>query len=607
MQRIPLSPLSRLLQAIASPANPGRDLDNDLRFTDSYVGDVRTPFEVFGGFGFLPVCGFGDGDWAALRALPGRSVDDWPVVRVSHIGAGCRSFASSLSTLVPGYIASFGIHSDRRVFAERKQEYVALAGFLGDQADRTQGLIGAMMEGSVGPRTHRGELLDLALGPDNFLSRFHATWDDVLLRGNAAGPAWASYVESWPFFACGHHMHFLAAREEGDEAGARAAWNVVTAPQMFDNAEVFTACKAAFATGVPQKKKHLLCIKDPFREAARFLVNEGGADKYGSDPRWPAVEAVAAGEPSGRLWLEAAHALLAGKHYSDAYDSALTAAHLHHADFEEPLPEARDLALRCARGLKDTLLVSLLSDDLLREQAPARDSRGSTRRKKGKGGPTKENWFEAAQTGNVALLNEFIEAGALLEAADDNQQTALLLAAGNGHVDAVACLLENGADGAARDAEGQAAIHAAATAGHLRVVQYLVEARTNLDEPTAAGQTPLQCAVWEGQTDVALWLVQNGADLTSRNILGDSAIASAVTAEFPELALRLVEAGVPVHLANEAGVTALHRAAASGYTDVVRALLRAGASADAKTTEGETPYDWARSEGQTEAAALLAP
>src|SRR5690606_41170227 len=66
----------------------------------------------------------------------------------------------------------------------------------------------------------------------------------------------------------------------------------------------------------------------------------------------------------------------------------------------------------------------------------------------------RDYFFNAARFGDNEMLDEFIQAGFDLNAADDKGYSALILAAYNGHADAVEQLLGAGADACAEDKRG---------------------------------------------------------------------------------------------------------------------------------------------------------
>lgn len=82
--------------------------------------------------------------------------------------------------------------------------------------------------------------------------------------------------------------------------------------------------------------------------------------------------------------------------------------------------------------------------------------------------------------------------------------TALMLAAGRGHTDAVELLCESGANvNAKRSTDGKTALMDACWAGHLPVVKVLLKFKAALTPLTPITRvTALQLAVFQGHTDI---------------------------------------------------------------------------------------------------------
>jgi ankyrin repeat protein len=92
----------------------------------------------------------------------------------------------------------------------------------------------------------------------------------------------------------------------------------------------------------------------------------------------------------------------------------------------------------------------------------------------------------------VALLAQH---GANVEASDLNGNTALILAAGDQHVDSVRALIACGANVNAASKSGYTALHAAARWGNEAIVRLLVDARANIGAREIFGRTPWIAAV----------------------------------------------------------------------------------------------------------------
>ena len=86
-----------------------------------------------------------------------------------------------------------------------------------------------------------------------------------------------------------------------------------------------------------------------------------------------------------------------------------------------------------------------------------------------------------------------MEAGADLNLANNNGLTALMLAAGHGHVEVVRVLLEAGADVNLASNNGSTASMLAAGQGHVEVVRLLVVAVGNIFLGTYYGRLTRGC------------------------------------------------------------------------------------------------------------------
>jgi ankyrin repeat protein len=86
------------------------------------------------------------------------------------------------------------------------------------------------------------------------------------------------------------------------------------------------------------------------------------------------------------------------------------------------------------------------------------------------------NIHDAAEYGRTAVVQLLLEAGAAVDAVDEEDNTALHLAAWNGHTPVVQLLLDAQASVNAAGNERATALHYAAYDGHIEVVQLLLEA-----------------------------------------------------------------------------------------------------------------------------------
>lgn len=213
-------------------------------------------------------------------------------------------------------------------------------------------------------------------------------------------------------------------------------------------------------------------------------------------------------------------------------------------------------------------------------------------------GMTALHW--AAYRDDVALVKQFLKAGAQADAANRYGVTPLALACTNGNDEIVTLLLDAGADanttlhggetvlmtaaragkpgpvkallarGAkvnARDGKGQTALMWAAAEGHAEVVSLLLAAKADFKSPLPSGFTPLLFAARDGRSEVVRLLLKAGADINDaipkkKGVPrgpkpGMGALLLAVENGHFELAIELVKAGADPN-DQRAGFGALH-------------------------------------------------
>jgi len=150
-------------------------------------------------------------------------------------------------------------------------------------------------------------------------------------------------------------------------------------------------------------------------------------------------------------------------------------------------------------------------------------------------------------SGDSAQVRNLLAAGANPNQLDEAGDTALHVAALQGHLDVVNALLEGGADANAKDARGWTPIFKAAynhelDCGFAPVVQALIDAGADVNARIFFGLTPLMLAAGGGEAAVCAALLAGGAE---------------------------------VKAANEGGITALMMAKERFYVDVINLLYEA--------------------------------
>lgn len=167
----------------------------------------------------------------------------------------------------------------------------------------------------------------------------------------------------------------------------------------------------------------------------------------------------------------------------------------------------------------------------------------------------------AAQTGDSALVEMLLAAGASVDQAGPNERTSL---------------------------------HEAASIGSTAAIDAILRANAGIDARDASGRTALMLAVAAGHDAAAAALLAGGASVNAADDQGWTAIALAADGPAtPSLLDRLLQAKADAAVVDKAGLSPLMKAAALGSTEKVLLLLNAGAPAGLKAPDGRTARDLA--------------
>mmetsp|Transcript_2205 Transcript_2205/g.4956 ORF Transcript_2205/g.4956 Transcript_2205/m.4956 type:complete len:289 (-) Transcript_2205:400-1266(-) len=136
----------------------------------------------------------------------------------------------------------------------------------------------------------------------------------------------------------------------------------------------------------------------------------------------------------------------------------------------------------------------------------------------------------AAKVGDVSELLRLLEEQESTTAfinVRDGGETALHLAAEEGHVDALRLLLEHGAAVSAQSSEGWTALHCAGQSESAEAVALLIAHGADLHAKTRIGATPLHMAAFNGRLGATKTLIVRGADVHARDVDGYTPLADA--------------------------------------------------------------------------------
>jgi ankyrin repeat protein len=120
---------------------------------------------------------------------------------------------------------------------------------------------------------------------------------------------------------------------------------------------------------------------------------------------------------------------------------------------------------------------------------------------------------------------------------NENGNTALMLAAYNGHTKIVQLLINNGANVNIKDKNNRTSLMFASSGPFAETVSLLIKngAKTN-EVDNVEGFTALMFAASEGNSDVVRVLLKNGADKSILDVDKESAYDFAIANQHPETA-----------------------------------------------------------------------
>jgi ankyrin repeat protein len=241
--------------------------------------------------------------------------------------------------------------------------------------------------------------------------------------------------------------------------------------------------------------------------------------------------------------------------------------------------------------------------------------------------PDQRAFLDAARTGDVEKVRQLLAKGVPVDTREDyaqgrdyyeqSEQTALMYAAGGGHLEVVRILLKAGANVNAIDkmfsreyGGEQTALHYAARQSNVAVVEELLNAGADPNALTKnaqnRGNTPLVYALRNGHRDNAQLLIKRGTNLNSK--IGRKQALSPLVAigggpeTIRDLFLLLLEAGADPNGTGDANQTVAFKLAANDVdnpkdlpveiaNELLEKLLKAGANPDWLDKFGGTPLE----------------
>lgn len=216
---------------------------------------------------------------------------------------------------------------------------------------------------------------------------------------------------------------------------------------------------------------------------------------------------------------------------------------------------------------------------------------------------------DAAWADDLVLATSLIERGADVNAKDNTQQSAYLIATSEGHLDLLELTLANGALVDDKDSWNGTGLIRAAERGHALVVGRLLRAGIDRDHVNRIGYQAIHEAVYLGDgSDTALdtvrVLIAGGVELSRPS--GGEGLTPADLArerEFGSLVTTLAAAESAPSFPDPSAT--LRRAATDGDADLAALALRAGADPETRDEQGRTPLLLAVTDDRLDVARLL--
>lgn len=239
-----------------------------------------------------------------------------------------------------------------------------------------------------------------------------------------------------------------------------------------------------------------------------------------------------------------------------------------------------------------------------------------------------EQWFNAAQTGNLAVIQRLADT-VDINAQYENGSTALIIAADFGHDNIVKYLLQLPRINInAKNKDGWTALMKAADSDHENIIRLLLTAGIDINAQNKEGNTAIIIATfWSHKTIVTL-LLYAGADPNIKNNENKTALDIASITFKPTLAALIDELNlrqwfnaaqtgnldviqrlidrVDINAKNISGETALMLASDTGHENIVRVLAQVpNININARDNYGFTPLMPASREGFDNIVKLL--
>ena len=187
------------------------------------------------------------------------------------------------------------------------------------------------------------------------------------------------------------------------------------------------------------------------------------------------------------------------------------------------------------------------------------------------------NFINYAFNSDTLMMTVFLKAAFEIDAAADNGNNAVAIAANKGNVMVLNYLFDNGAKANVKNSLGEPVLDNAVMMGNTDVVKILIDQLKKEGADPASLGTGVLIAAKTGKVDMLQVLADAGAPLDNRGPDGYLPIHWTVKSGNYDAMMFLIEKGVDVNAKCGQGYSVLDWATNEGYTRLIKALKKAGA------------------------------
>ena len=210
---------------------------------------------------------------------------------------------------------------------------------------------------------------------------------------------------------------------------------------------------------------------------------------------------------------------------------------------------------------------------------------------------------------HVLTAHILVQAGAEIDAFDDNNETPLMIAAYNGFPAMTRYLITAGAKIELKSDDGMTALHLATQNGHLECAHIILGSnklpRNHINVKDDGGWTPLVWACEHKHEPVIRYLLEQGCDPFTTDVEMNVALHWAAFSGSRSTVELLLAAGSNVNAKNGIGETPLHIALRQDHYECALHLVTRGGRLDIQNNQGQLPAQCISEDAPNKATSLL--